>query len=472
MKEKKMERLKPELPPELSDRKMTLFNLTWPIFIEVLLFMLLGFIDVFALSQFDDVASSAVSTANQVAGICTIVFSVLSGASSVLISQNLGAHKREKASEIAAVSIGVNLVLGLIISAVLLFLHEPFLRLLGADGDILKYASEYLQIVGGFMFGQAVLSSMSAVFRSHGYTKISMYVTVAMNVVNTALDLIFVLGLFGMPVLGVVGVAVATTVSRILGLVILAIVFFRKIEKPSFIKYLKPMRWDTLKQLLKVGIPATFETANYNISQLVVTALALYFLTENEYIARNYVQNITMFFYIFSTAIGQASQILTGRRVGAGKFDEANKGVWKAYGIALALSMSVCVLGIVFRYPLLGIFTQNSEVLNIGSTIILVNIVLELGRTTNLVLINNLRGSGDVYFPSIVSIFSVWILTVGLSYLLAVVFGMGILGMWIAIAADECCRGLFMLVRWKSGKWKEKALVQAETTSQTKEAAE
>ncbi|MGN0536761.1 MAG: MATE family efflux transporter [Acutalibacteraceae bacterium] len=446
----------------MKEKKLTLFNLAWPIFVETLLFMLLGFIDVFALSRFDDVASSAVSTANQVAGICTLVFGVLSGASAVLISQYLGAENRKKASEIAAVSIAVNFILGLVISVVLLFFHKPFLILLGANGDILDYASEYLQIVGGFMFGQALLSSMATVFRSHGYTRITMYVTVMVNIVNTALDLILVLGLFGMPVMGVMGVAIATTVSRVLGLIVLTIVFFKKVEKLSFLKYLKPMPWGTLKKLLKVGIPASFETFNYNISQLVVTALALYFLTENEYIARNYVQNITMFFYIFSSSIGQASQILTGRRVGAGKFDEADKGVWKAYGVALILSMSICVLGILFRYPLLGIFTTNTEVLDIGSTIILINIILEFGRTTNLVLINSLRGAGDVYFPSMVSIFSVWILTVGLSYLLAVVFNMGILGMWIAIAADECCRGIFMMWRWKSGKWREKALVDTQ----------
>ncbi len=447
----------------MQEKKLTLFNLAWPIFVETLLFMLLGFIDVFALSQFDDVASSAVSTANQVAGICTLVFGVLSGASAVLISQYLGAKNREKVSEITAVSVGVNLTLGLIVSAILLLFHKPFLMFLGADGDILRYASEYLQIVGGFMFGQALLNSITTVFRSHGYTRISMYVTVMMNIINTVLDLTFVFGWFGFPRLGVLGVAIATTISRFLGLIVLTIVFFRKIEKLSFLKYLKPMPWNTLKQLLNVGIPASFESVNYNVSQLVVTALALYFLSENEYIARNYVQNITMFFYIFSVSIGQASQILTGRYVGAGRFDEANKNVWKAYGIALALSMGICILGILFRYPLLSIFTKNIEVLKIGSTIIIINIFLELGRTTNLVLANSLRGAGDVYFPSIISIFSVWFLTVGLSYLLAVAFNMGILGMWVAIAADECCRGIFMLWRWKSGKWRKKALVTPKT---------
>lgn len=446
-------------------KKLTLFNLTWPIFVETFLFMCLGFIDVFALSQFNDVASSAVGTANQVAGICTLLFGVSSSASTVLISQNMGAGNRKKSSEIAAVSIMFNFVLGVIISAVLVVFHEPFLVLLGANGAVLDYASQYLLIVGGFMFGQALLNSMMAVFRSHGYTRTSMYVTVLVNIINTVLDLVFVLGWFGVPVLGVMGVAVATTFSRLVGLIILTILFFKKVEKLSIFKMLNPMPWNTLKRLLGIGIPSAFESFNYNLSQLVVTSFALYFLSEDEYITRTYVQNITMFFYIFSTSIGQASQILTGRYVGAKDFESANKNVWKAYGWGLLLSISMCILGILFRYPLIGIFTNNENVLNIGGNLIFINLALELGRTTNLILINSLKGAGDVYFPSAIAIFSMWIITVGLSYLLAVVCGMGIFGMWIAFAADECVRGVFMLWRWKSGKWKEKALVLSQSAA-------
>lgn len=404
-------------------------------------------------------------TANQVAGICTLLFGVSSGASTVLISQNMGAGDRKKASEIAAVSIVFNLVLGLVVSAVLVIFHRPFLILLGADGAVLDYASQYLWIVGGFMFGQALLNSMMAVFRSHGYTRTSMYVTVLVNIINTVLDLAFVLGWFGIPVLGVVGVAVATTFSRFVGLVVLAVLFFKKAEKLSIFKMLSPMPWNTLKKLLSIGIPSGFESFNYNLSQLVVTSFALYFLSEDEYITRTYVQNITMFFYIFSTSIGQASQILTGRHVGARDFENANKGVWKAYGWGLLLSMSMCILGVLFRYPLLDIFTDNEKVLAIGGNLIFINLALELGRTTNLILISSLRGAGDVYFPSAVAIFSMWIITVGLSYLLAVVCDMGIFGMWIAFAADECVRGAFMLWRWKSGKWKNKALVRSGNTA-------
>lgn len=89
------------------NKRMNLFTLTWPIFIENVLFMLLGFIDIFVLSRYNDVAASAVSAANQIISICNLVFSIISGATAILISQSLGAQKRQSASQIAAAVITV-----------------------------------------------------------------------------------------------------------------------------------------------------------------------------------------------------------------------------------------------------------------------------------------------------------------------------------------------------------------------------
>ena len=98
----------------------------------------------------------------------------------------------------------------------------------------------------------------------------------------------------------------------------------------------------------------------------------------------------------------------------------------------------------------------------LGMNILLINCLLEWGRTTNLVLIACLRGSGDVYFPTACAIFSNWSISVLCSYLLAVVAGLGIYGLWIALAADEFVRGILMLIRWKSGKWRTKRIVKNE----------
>lgn len=436
-------------------KKLNLFSLAWPIFIETALFMLLGFVDVFVLSRYNDLAASAVNTANQSVSIVTIVFTVISGASAILISQYLGAKKKENASRIAALSIFFNFVFGIIISALLFFFNKEILMFIGAEGQLLEYAGEYLKIVGSFLFLQAVLAAMSVVVRNHGMTKISMYVTVGMNILNTTLDIILV------PHMGVKGVAIATSLSRVLGAIVLSVVLFTKIESPKIFLMLKPFPFKDTKDIIKVGVPSALESSLYNISQLVITSIVLNYLTEPELIAKTYIQSITMFVYIFAVAIGQASQIITGHLVGAGEFDKAYKSGMKAYRNALMVVISVAVVCALLRGYIPRIFTDNEQVLMFAGNILIINVFLEFGRTTNLVVLACLRGAGDVYFPTVCAIFSNWIVSVLGSYLLAVVCGFGIYGLFVALALDEIVRGVLMIVRFKGGKWREKAIVKA-----------
>ncbi len=441
-------------------KKMKLFSLAWPIFVETVLFMLLGFIDVYILSKYDDLAASSVNTANQTMSIITIVFTVISGASAVLISQYLGAEKKEAASRIAALSISFNLITGIIVSIIFLLFSDTILDFIGASGNVRKFASEYLRIVGSSLFMQASLNVMAVIVRNHGLTKVTMYITVGMNIVNAALDIIFVPGLFGMPRLGVTGAAAATVFSRLAGGIVLTVFMFKKVEKPSIFKTLLPFPKKDIADIIRIGVPSALETFLYNLSQLVITSIVLIYLSETELITKTYVQNISMFFYVFALSIGQASQIMTGHYVGAKKYDEAYRHGLRAYLSALAMTISICLIGIIFRYRLMGIFTENNEIITLGSFIILINIVLETGRTTNLVVIACLRGAGDVYFPTICAIFSMWLISVLGTYILAVKLGMGIYGLWIGISADECFRGILMIIRWKKGKWRTKSIIQ------------
>ena len=439
-------------------KKMTLFHLSWPIFIETALFMFLGFIDVFVLSKYDDLAASAANTANQAVNLCTLVFTVISGASAVLISQALGANKREQASRIAALSIVFNLILGILISALLAIFSRPILLSMGAQEKILDYGTEYLLIVGVFLFTQALLGTISVIIRNHGFTRVTMYVTVVMNIINTFLDIVFVLGLLGFPKLGIRGVAIATSFSRIVGVVVLLIILFKRIEKPKIFKLLRPFPGKDMLSLLKIGIPSAFESFNYNLSQLVVTAIVLNFLTQTELITKTYVSNIAMFFYIFTVSIGQGAQILVGHKVGARDFDSAYKQGMRAFSTAFIISMSLSLLGILLRYQLMALFTKDPTVISAGAVLIILNIFVEAGRTSNIIIISSLRGAGDVIFPTGVAIFSMWILSTFCGYLLAVVLGMGLNGLWVAFAADECFRGVLMLWRWRTGKWRLKRI--------------
>ena len=440
------------------DKRMNLLSLAWPIFIENVLFMLLGFIDILVLSRYNDIAASAVSAANQVVSICNLVFSIISGATAILISQSLGADKQETASMIAALSMLFSTIIGLVISGLIALFHHPLLAFLGAQGQILENGSEYLLIVGGFIFTQAILNSVTAILRSHGYTKTSMYVTAIMNILNAVLDTVFVLGLFGFPSLGVRGVAIATTLARIAGICILCWILFHSVEDLSIFQLLKPFPHEESRKLLLVGIPSAFETINYNIAQLVVTSIIFHFLTDNDFIAKTYFSNIVIFFYVFSNSIAQAAQILVGYHIGNRDTDSANRVCMHSLKASLVIAMSISIAALFVREPLMRIFTQDPVIVSLGASLFFIDLFVELGRTFNIVVINGLRGAGDTIFPSVVAIFSMWIVSTLGAYLLAVPLGLGLPGIWIAFAADECLRGVLMQLRWNSGKWKTKGL--------------
>lgn len=430
-------------------------HLAWPMLVETTLFIMLGFADVFILSRYDDLAASGINTANQAVSVLTIVFTVFSSAGGILITQNLGAGQRQAASRTAALSVTLHLMAGLIVSLLLVLFSRPILRFIGAKGQILTFAEEYLSIVGGFLFCQAVLNAMSGIFRSHGMTKLPMMVTVGMNLLNTGLDVLLVMGWLGLPKMGVTGVAIATVISRVLGMIVMAVLLFRQIEKPDIFRLLRPFPKKELAMFFRLGVPSAMETFLYNLSQLVITSIVLNCLSEQELVAKTYIQNITILFYIFSVSIGQSAQIIVGHRVGAKNYPLAREQGFHAYKIALSVAMAASLVGILLRVPLISLFTDNPSVITLASGIFIINLFLEWGRTTNLVLIACLRGAGDVFYPTACAVVSNWLLSVGGSYLLAVLCGFGLYGLWIALAADECFRGLLMFLRWRSTRWEK-----------------
>ncbi|MFN7251727.1 MAG: MATE family efflux transporter [Anaerobacillus sp.] len=442
--------------------KLTLFALTWPIFIEIFLHMLMGNADTLMLSQYDDNAVASVGVANQLLNLIIVMFGFIATGTSILIAQYIGAKQKQEANKISVVSILANLFFGLVLSLVLFIFAPAILNAMNLPPELMESSLLYLRIVGGFAFIQALIMTVAAIVRSHGFTKDAMYVTVGMNLINVIGNYFFIFGPFGFPILGVTGVAISTTVSRFIGLIAMFAILRYRIKGNLPISFLRKFPKREMKMLLKIGIPSAGEHLSYNTSQVAIT----FFIVSMGTVAlttKVYTQNLMMFILLFSIAIGQGTQILIGQYVGAEKLHEAYKRCLKSLKIAIFVSIGMALIIYVFSKPLLGIFTDNPDIITLGSTLILLTIILEPGRAFNLVVINSLRAAGDVKFPVYVGIMSMWGIAVTLSYLLGVVFGLGLIGVWIAFIVDEWLRGLLMLKRWKSKKWETMSFVDNKT---------
>ena len=443
-----------------TTKNLTLFALTWPIFIEILLHMLMGNADTLMLSLYSDNSVAAVGVSNQILSVIIVMFGFIATGTSVLVAQHLGAKQEKEAAEITVVSIAANLLFSLTLSVIVFILSVNLLKMMDLPEELMGEANSYLQMVGGFIFLQAIIMTLGAALKSYGFTKDIMYVTIGMNIINVIGNYLFIFGPFGIPVLGVEGVAISTNVSRVLGLIVTVILLFKRINHKLPFKKLFTLPISHLKNLLNIGIPSAGENLFYNSSQMLMTYFITIMGTEALTI-KVYTQNIMMFILLFSFAISQGTQIMVGRMIGARQLNDAYNRCLKSLYMGAVISTIMAITFTLFSDQLLSIFTTNPDILRTGGTLIMLTIILEPGRAINMIIINALRAAGDVKLPVYMGIASMWGVAVPVSYILGIHFEMGLIGIWIAFIADEWLRGIIMYWRWRSKKWQNKALVTA-----------
>ena len=436
-----------------------LFKLAAPIFIETLLIMMLGAVDVIMLSRHSDNSVAAVGVVNQIIVLTFLIFEVINLGTSVLCSQYLGAKMHKNVVQVVGVSLLMNLVVGVSVSLFLFGLNETILQWMGLTPELMKDGTDYMRIVGAFAFFQAISLTLSASLRSANKAIYPMMVTVVVNILNIIGNYTLIFGEFGFPEMGVEGAAISTAFSRGVSMVILFVILFRKHIRKFPLAYFRPFPFKELKNLLKVGLPSAGEQLSYSSSQVVIT----YFINAlgmEALAARTYSVNIIMFSFLFSIAIAQGGAICIGHLIGEKRPHAAfllGKYVMKkSVLITVCLSLITALMG-----PFIfGWLTTNEQIIRMGVTILAIDVILEIGRPINIFATNALRAAGDVNYPFYLGLVVMWSVAVGCGYLFGVHWGWGLAGMWVAFLLDENIRGIVFVRRWYGMKWVKKSFVK------------
>lgn len=438
--------------------KRQLASLTGPIFIETLLIMTLGAVDTVMLSRHSDASVAAVGVVNQIVMLCFLVFEVINLGTSVLVSQYIGARLNDRVEKVVGVSLLVNLVIGLAISAMLYFGATTILRLMGLNDLLLGEGRGYMRIVGAFAFFQALSLTASAALRASNRAIYPMVVVGIVNILNIAGNYILIFGRFGAPALGAEGAAISTATSRAIAMVILNIILFHMVIKRFPWEIFRRFPTREFSNLLKIGLPSAGEQFSYSSAQIVMTFF-INMLGVEVLAARTYVVNITMFGYLFCIAVSQGGAITIGHLVGKGKIHGAfilGKYVMRlALVITVTLSVAIASCG----HSLMSLLTDNPEIISIGAALLWFDVLVEIGRPVNIFATNALRATGDVNYPFYVGLIVMWSLQVAGGYLCGIYFGLGIYALWLMIASDEITRGIIFTRRWWSMKWAGKSFV-------------
>ena len=439
--------------------KRQLKVITIPVFVELALVMLLGAVDTVMLSRYSDNSVAAVGLDNQLMSLIFLVYQFFSMGAAILCAQYIGAGMRKRLVQVVGMALVVNLLLGMAVSALLFFYAEHLLILMGLRPELMGDGLVYLKLTGALSFFQALSLTFSASLRSADKVVWPMAVTGIVNVLNILGNYVLIFGHWGFPQLGVEGAAIATAASRAVSMVLLAIVHFR-VHIPRFpLSYFRPIPWKELRNLLKIGIPAMSENISYSLSQVVIT----YFINQisNEALAaRTYCANMIMFVYLFCLSITQGGDILVGHLVGQWRHQAAYVLGNYFFRWALIITLTGSVMLALAGPTLLNAFTDNEEIIQMGIGVLVVDVFLEAGRTSNIFAGSTLRATGDVVYPFVVGIIFQWSIAVGLSYVIGIPLGYGLVGMWIGFALDESIRGVILVRRWQSGKWRTKSFVK------------
>lgn len=439
--------------------KRQLRELTVPVFIEMALVMLLGAVDTVMLSHYSDNSVAAVGLDNQLMSLVFLVYQFFSMGAAILCAQYIGAGLRKRLVQVVGIALVVNLILGIVVSALLFLYAEQLLHLMGLRPELMSDGLVYLRLTGGLSFFQAMSLTFSASLRSADKVVYPMLVTGIVNLLNIAGNYSLIFGHWGLPQMGVEGAAIATAASRAIAMVLLALIHFKKHISRFPLHYFIPMPWHELRNLLSIGIPAMSENISYCLSQVVITFF-INQISNDALAARTYCANIIMFVYLFCLSITQGGDILVGHLVGQRHHQAAYVLGNYFFRWSMIITITGSVLLAIMGPSILQAFTDNEDIIAMGVWVLVVDVFLEVGRTANIFAGSTLRATGDIVYPFVVGILFQWSVAVGVSYFIGIPLGFGLVGMWIGFALDENIRGVILVHRWRSGKWRSKSFVK------------
>ena len=435
-----------------------LLILILPLIVEQFLAILVGMADSIMIASVGEAAVSGVSLVDSLMLLLINIFAALATGGAVVAGQYLGKRDRNNACEASNQLVWFITIIAAVVMILVYVLKQFILTTVfgSIDSDVMGHANTYLLIVSASIPFIALYNAGAAIFRSMGNSKVSMMVSILMNLINVIGNAVLIYGFH----FGTAGVAIPTLVSRIVAAVVIVILLLNKnvtLHISKSFKY-KP-NFHMIKSILYIGVPNGLENSMFQLGKIIVLSLVSTFGTYA--IAANAVSNVVAAFQILSgMAVSLAVTTVISRCVGAGEFEQARyytKKLIKITYVCIAVFVGVIILllpAIMKAYNLSAI--TASEAMKIlflhGSCAIF---VWPLAFT----LPSTLRAAGDVKYCMITSISSMWICRIVFSYIFGKYMGFGVFGVWMAMIMDWVIRAIFFIIRYRSPKWENKQVI-------------
>lgn len=428
-------------------------KLIFPIVIENFLALLVGLIDTLMISYAGEVAVSAVSLVNQLNAVFIMLFSALAAGGSVIASQYVGSRDTEKGSQAAGQLVMLATVISLVVMAIVQFFGRAMLGALfgSAEPAVMENAMLYLRITACSIPFLAVYNACAGMYRSMGKTRTIMKVSMAMNAINVVGNAIGVLVLKA----GVAGVAYPTLLSHIFAAAVMIVLAQNK-SNPIFVRLNDVFRWQgaMVLRIFRIAVPNAIENGLFQASKVALSAIVAMFGTI-QIAANGMAQSFWSMSALFSIAMGPAFITVIGQYMGAGDPDGADYYMKKLLKISMVGSFVWNLLFIAICPLMLQFSDLSAETVRLIILLVVIhNLPSPIVHPLAFPLSNGLRAAGDVKFTMYAALFGTVVCRVAFSMLFGVVMNMGVIGIAIAMVLDWTIKGMLIVWRYRSGKWR------------------
>lgn len=431
-----------------------IIKLAWPVAAEMFLHTLTQIVDMMMVARLGHAALAAVGISFRPMFFVMSIFLGVGAGTTALVARSMGAKEPETAHKVAHQSVLATIILATVLSAAFWGLAPWLQRFMGAEPEVVPLGVAYMRSLSWGMTFMYVSSVATAALRGAGDTHTSMRVNVAANVLNVVLNYTLIFGHFGFPALGVQGAAIATSIARAVGgVIVLGLILSRRlvIQPPRRLASFEP---EILLRVVRIGVPATVERMLMSLAMIFHLKMVAVAGTM-AIAAATLSQNIEELSHMPSIGISVSASTLVGQFLGHDRPDAAEHSAWEAVKIALLFMAGMGALFVSFPAVWLSIYAPDAELLPLASVLVRWMGAAQPFMAVAFVLSGALRGAGDTASVMKMTAFSMWVVRLGLTYVFMEFFGWGVAGAWAAMTIDNAVRAAMATYIFRRGRWKK-----------------
>ncbi len=439
--------------------RVTIWKIAWPAMGEMILYMMVGVVDVAVVGRLGAVPLAAASLGAEIFFSLVLFLNALGIGASVLVAQAKGGGRMEEAQTVAGQSLLMAIFIGITVGILTQVFLPQILALFKVEAAVSQQALTYLRITLAMVPPALIYYMICSIFRGLGRTDIPMKIGIFTNSFNVLGDLVLVFGWWGFPAMGVAGAAVATSIAHFLGfLMSAAALMTHYTELTVGWRDIFAVRMKTIRRILSLGIPGLGEQFFNTAAQLSSTYL-LVFLGTVAYASHQVALVVESISYMPGFGMAIAATTLVGQAVGAVDRDQASlssRGCLEMVGILMG---SIGVLFFLFPYFIASLFTNDPEIIKIAGLLIRIAALEQLSIAASMVMSGILKGSGDTKTPMYISAFFTWVVRIPLMYLFILVLHWPVATIWGLFVVEWGLRAIVYTIIYRRKQWLDKAIL-------------